>query len=328
MEITSEQQTAIYNDKTTRTCFVPYGDDYATTFLEDTMVKIDVYYKNPARDSYVFVNECAYRVLQNITVDNLPYTLDDGTKVNVPGYIIDGLFCPDFMETRSSRNIYIQNDNDDDADTVQYQLSDFRFVMKPLHIVPVQYLLRVNRDSRERMYHYNDLFYSSYVTVEYNPRQLLFDSYFDDSYSATISTFEPLTAKQMWRNMSDTIVPSDYMLYVYKDFPVTIEKHRNVIIRPSIDMPQIRKDYQTLWRWKSYGIEDFSNWREYVPNKERILLFESKNKVLTVSPDMLGPQFIELYCMDVYGNIIVNRDGGNIFVDSPDEFSSPATVRQ
>ena len=72
--------------------------------------------------------------------------------------------------------------------------------------------------------------------------------------------------------------------------------------------------YKTLWKWKTYGIEDNTNWKERQSNYEKLLLFESKNKILTVRPNTLGSQSIELYCMDKYGNVIKNTGGGNIFI--------------
>jgi hypothetical protein len=154
-----------------------------------------------------------------------------------------------------------------------------------------------------------------------------------NSYSASICKFEPLDAKQMWRDLRGVITETDennspYNFYAYRNFPITVEKNRNVIVRPSSEMPQIRNGYQTLWKWKCYAIEDNSNWREHVANKSENLLFEAKNNVLSVSPNMLGPQFVELYCMDVYGNVIANKEGGNIFVDSADEYSKAEIIKK
>ena len=249
--------------------------------------------------------------------------------------MIEGVFCPQWLEELSNRNIYTRLDETQRSRTEEmyiYKTRSLNFVMKPLHIVPVQYMLRVNKDARERMYRYSKYFYGSNVQVEYNPRQLLFDSYFDDSYTASISRFEPLDAKQMWRDLSEVIIEVDadgtpYNLYAYRNFPITVQKNRNVIVRPSSEMPQIKDGYQTLWKWKCYAIEDNSNWREHVANKSKNLLFEARNNVLSVSPDMLGPQFVELYCMDVYGNVIANKEGGNIFVDSADEYSKAEIIK-
>ena len=322
-------------DKEENTTFIPVNAAYANTFLGDTMIKICVNNfssDNGLAENTVFSDECAYRVLYPETRE---FPSDDSQPVYINGYVIEGVFCPQWLSDIRNRNIYTltgQQGTGNDAMNI-YKTRSLDFVMKPLHVVPVQYMLRVNKDARERMYKYGTYFYGSNVQVEYNPRQLLFDSYFDDSYAASISTFEPLDAKQMWRDLKDVITETDknntpYNFYAYRNFPITIEKNRNVIVRPSLEMPQIRSNYQTLWKWKCYVIEDNSNWREHVANKSKNLLFEAKNNVLSVSPDMLGPQFVELYCMDVYGNVIANRDGGNIFVDSADEYSKAEIIKK
>ena len=56
----------------------------------------------------------------------------------------------------------------------------------------------------------------------------------------------------------------------------------------------------------------------------KILLFESINDVISVKPQLLGSQFIELYLTDVYGNVIANKGGGNLMIrdyDNDDEVS-------
>ena len=324
-------------DKEEFITFIPVSDAYANTFLGDTMIKICVNNfssDNEIAENEVFSDECAYRVLYPET-RTFP-TGENGQTVEICGYVIEGVFCPQWLEELSNRNIYTRLDEPQWNGTEEmyiYKTRSLNFVMKPLHIVPVQYMLRVNKDARERMYKYSTYFYGSNVQVEYNPRQLLFDSYFDDSYAASISRFEPLDAKQMWRDLSDVITEADadgtpYNFYAYRNFPITVQKNRNVIVRPSSKMPQIRDGYQTLWKWKCYAIEDNSNWREHVANKSENLLFEARNNVLSVSPDMLGPQFVELYCMDVYGNVIANKEGGNIFVDSADEYSKAEIIKK
>ena len=57
-----------------------------------------------------------------------------------------------------------------------------------------------------------------------------------------------------------------------------------------------------------------------------MLLFESTNRVLSVSPVMLGPQFIELYCMDRYGNVISNTGGGNVMVETEESTEKVHTI--
>ena len=306
-------------DKDERTTFIPVKREYANIFTENTMIKICISDKNG-----LFQNEAAYRIIERsyIKIGN----------TDIYGYKIDGLFSPEWISNVRNRNIYNKAEsatiNNSEDITYEFNLEKLDFELSPLHLVPVQYMLRVNEDAVEKMYKYSTYFYGSNVEVDYNSKQLLFDSYFDNSYAASISKFEPLDAKHMWRNLEAIVNDDNYKLYSYKNFPITIEKNRYLIIRPSSDITQIVPNYKTLWKWKSYAIEDNSNWKEHIANKKKVLLFELKNKTLSLSPDMLGPQFVELYCMDCYGNIIVNDAGGNIFVDSDEDFSSPSNIKK
>lgn len=155
------------------------------------------------------------------------------------------------------------------------------------------------------------------TTVQYNPLLLLFDSYFDDTYAATTLKFDPIDLKNMWVDLSNE--EESYLLYKFTDFPITVTQNRNVIVSSNVpkhdEVPIIEnEEYKTLWKWKTYAIEERSNWKEQRNKYGQLLLFESTNDVLTVSPKMLGSQSIELYCTDKYGNLFKNTDGGNIFV--------------
>ena len=152
------------------------------------------------------------------------------------------------------------------------------------------------------------------TNVVYNPYQLLFDDYVDDTYSVSDSHFDHDVLKEMWTDPTDVF--QDATLYLYKNMPITVGTDRYLIVRPCKNVPQIESGYQVKWRWMSYGLEDKTNWKDNRGNMDKILLFESKNHILTVTPNMFGSQFIELYCMDKYGNVIKNTRGGNVIVDS------------
>ena len=70
-----------------------------------------------------------------------------------------------------------------------------------------------------------------------------------------------------------------------------------------------------MWKWQTYAIRDLENLREKKQDDlRRMLLFESNSKILTIRPQMLGSQSAELYLTDLYGNVISNTGGGNLYV--------------
>jgi hypothetical protein len=98
-------------DKEEFTTFIPVSDSYANTFLGDTMIKICV--NNFSSDSTiaentVFSDECAYRVLYPET-RTFP-TGDNGQTIDICGYVIEGIFCPQWLEELDNRNIYTSLD--------------------------------------------------------------------------------------------------------------------------------------------------------------------------------------------------------------------------
>ena len=292
-------------DTANRTTFIPMTVEYVErdnrVFHDDTMIKVCTVYVKTDGTSTNRVTETAFRVT------GYEYNSD----LEMWGYVIDGIIDVKFINNLYNRNDYLKTD-DNDVPTV----GTIRFYMKPLHIYPVEYNLRVNEDAVERSYMYGDDgdFYMMRTNVVYNQYQLLFDDYVDDTYSVSDSHFDHDVLKEMWADPTDVF--SDASLYLYEDTPITVGTDRYLIIRPCDDIPQIENDYRVKWRWLSYGLEDKTNWKDNDGNMDKLLLFESKNRVLSVSPFMFGSQFIELHCMDKYGNVIKNTRGGNVIVDS------------
>ena len=287
-------------DTENRTTFIPIEQDNPV-FYNDTMVKVCTIYVTTNSETTDRVTETAFRVID--------YEYNDELQTN--GYLIDGIIDAKFINGLYNRDAYMKT-SDNDVPTV----GTIKMYMKPLHIVPVEYNLRVNEDAVERSYLYGTSgdFYTMRTTVVYNPYQLMLDDYIDDTYSVSDSHFDHDVLKEMWSN--PTTVFSDASLYLYKDTPITVGMNRYLVVRPSEDIPQIEAGYRVKWRWLSYGLEDKTNWKDNDGNMDKLLMFESKNRVLSVTPFMYGSQFIELYCIDKYGNVIKNTRGGNVMVDS------------
>jgi hypothetical protein len=98
-------------DKEEFTTFIPVSDSYANTFLGDTMIKICVNNfssDSTIADNTVFSDECAYRVLYPET-RTFP-TGENGQTIDICGYVIEGIFCPQWLEELDNRNIYTRLD--------------------------------------------------------------------------------------------------------------------------------------------------------------------------------------------------------------------------
>ena len=300
-----------------RYAFVPTNvinttDTESYVFNPDTVVKVcAISYDG---NDELFNNQTAYRILDTsvntVTVDN--------TEKKVVGYVLDGNIDINKIKTRRNLNKFTKSDSSLGNNTYAYNHNEIIFCISPLHSQPVLYTLRANADAAENVFVYGDFeYYSMMTTVQYNPLLLLFDSYFDDTYATTALKFDPVDLKNIWVDLSSE--SKSYILYRFTDFPITVTQNRNVIISSNVpkqnDVPIIEnEEYKTLWKWKTYALEERSNWKEQRNKYGQLLLFESTNEVLTVSLKMLGSQSIELYCTDKYGNLFKNTDGGNIFI--------------
>lgn len=311
VEISEEQQDAIINDWTEREAYIPVDSKYIDTFPVDTMVKICVIGQMPDSDDPLYINEVACRIkrAKQMTTESV-------------GYVVNTNIDCDFLNNVRNRNIYnIKGEYSIEGGETLKTLSPMKLkiLMKPLHIVPVMYSLRVDADAEERIYLYGDEgYYAQNTTIQYNTQQLLFNEYFDDSYAATVFNYDPIGLKEIWNSsMADEFANAD--LYLYENHPVTVDAKRNVIIKPSDNIPQIEPGFNVSWKWKSYAIEDNTNWKNRKNIMDKILLFKSDNRILSVKPEMVGPQMIEMYLTDKFGNIISNTTGGNLFVNTNED---------
>lgn len=275
-------------------------------FPKDTMIKLSMFVKD-SNGTTVTLSETAYRLL-----DTSIRTYEDGENSTVKcGYVIDGNIDLNYINNLHNVNVY--NYTSDSSGTYRFDSKDVSVVIKPMNTNPVQYSLRVDKDALESTTIFGDYdYYAMNTTVKYNSQQLLFDSYFDDSYAASILTFDPMSLVEIWDGSYENYIDSS--LYMYTDFPVTIQQNRKVIVKPSKNNTQLESGFKNRWKWKIMTIEDNSNWPNRQSKMEKILLFESINDILSVKPYMLGSQSVELYCTDKYGNVIKNTGGGNIYV--------------
>lgn len=306
---TSTTDGSTYYDIT----YIPVDKDDADNFNEDTMVKLRLEYTDKEQDCKMFVNEAAFRVIKK---DKIHIDIDETTDSSTNnGYWLLGRINTDFFSALRQCDTFIRDrelTEDGDQKQVIFSVDDLRITLRPLHNSAVEYELRVIEDADETLYVYNDFkFYGQKTEVKYDDGQLMFGPYLDDQYAARVMRYDPEDLINIWN--TDMI---DGSIYGYRNYPVTIEPNRNVIVCCDKDVPQLADGWKKLWKWKTYVIEDMTNLQNTKPqDMNKILLFESINDVLSVKPQLLGSQFIELYLTDVYGNVIANKGGGNLMVE-------------
>ena len=131
--------------------------------------------------------------------------------------------------------------------------------------------------------------------------------------------YDPLDLYNIWFDADR--LDSGASWFKYTDFPVTVTPGRKVVLKNSGDVSQFMNGWKTSWKWSNYVIEDISNIRNEETNEtlRQKLLFESDNTVLSVMPELLGTQKAELTLTDLYGNVIRNNRGGNLYVRSTED---------
>ena len=341
---------SIVNDKENRVAFIPvyynhndsHNDSYVDEFEEnysldtslrvfpiDTMVKLTAYVMDGS--TLVTLSETAYRIIDT----SIHTYISDNNAADssvMCGYVIDGNVDLEFLNNLHNVNVYKYDSSilaENDMHYYTYKPDDVRFKLQPVTSRPVNYMLRVNKDALEQSYMYSDYkFYGIRTSVEFNTKQLLFDSYYDDSFAFKNYRYEPTTLYEMWWNFDGDVKPSvdEYPLYVYRNFPITVNQGTRVIVRAGDDIESLESGYKKKWTWKTALLEDNSNWDNHKSGSRKIELFESVNDMLSVKPFYLGYQSIELECIDKYGNRIVNNGGGNMCVIDKDEFYAPDSV--
>lgn len=316
----------VNNDTKNHLCYiVSDGRNMYDMFNENTVVKVCVKYND--NTSEIYDNQMALRIIEKKL-----YTANENNIIVLKSLLVlDSEIDIEYIDSLNNNNIYSYDGQIIDSTVYynKYASHSTNIILKPLHQQGVVYSLRVISDAVEdSVRYYNNEYYTMTASFDYLSEQLLFDSYFDDSYAMRIYDYDPRDLDNIWfdyvdyKNMMETISENntrfiedgeDSKLYVYRNHPVSITQDRYVIVKAG-DIKQLDKSFKTDWKWYSYMIEDTTNWKNQTHNMSKTLMFNATNDILTVRPNMLGPQSIEMRCIDKYGNIISNTGGGNIFI--------------
>lgn len=299
--------TVDYDNKLT------YIKDSVQHFMKNQVIKIcltnDVLLHNQYTRKSID-NETTYRIIDVIENSEsvLPYT-----------YIIDGI-----VDVKKLNNKLYHNNNDVTVTSKVSPLqvaNKYKLKMCPAHLRAAQYILRIDSYGEELAYKYNNSTIMK-TRVEYCPSPLLFNDYLDTTYSAQIYDYDPKLLQNIWCNPLTLYTEND-PLYVYRNFPVTVNKGRTVIMLPNTEQTVLSTNFNDTnvdlkinWNWKSYLIDDQSNWHSNLDLIGKQIIFKSVNKILCVKPELLGTQTTQMICCDVYGNRVINEGDGFVYVDN------------
>ena len=318
--VINSEETAEDGSTRIQTAFIPVHEDDIDNFADDTMVKLRVEYTDTDAlviDHPMIVNESAYRVLRH------EERFVPGLDSSIDGYVIVGHIDTGYFDSLRNRDIFDEVAmRRDSSAKVSYDVPHWRFTMKPLHESAVEYSVDVTKDADETLYVYNDFkFYGQKTIVDYDDGKLMLGAYIDDQYAARVMRYDPIDLVNIW---SDEMI--DGSVYAFRNAPVTVEPGRKVIICGPEQIDSLEDGWKQRWKWRNYVIEDLTNLRDRKPqDMNKILLFETDSSILSVKPELLGSQFIELYVRDVYGNVISNKGGGNLMVQEESE-EEPVTL--
>lgn len=315
------RECTVNNDTKNHMCYiVANGRNMYDYFNADMVVKISVSYNDGTNSMYD--NQVAARI-----IDKRLYNTTEDNIIKLKSLlVIDTEIDIDFIDSLNNKNIYkLKTANANDSVCVSEKP---KIIIEPLHQQGVIYTLRVVSDAIEKsVKYYNNEYYTMNASFDYMTSQLMFDEYFDDSYTMKIYDYDPRDLDNIWFDYNNkTQFNTSSILYKYTNHPVSIEQNRYVMIK-SGNIDQLDKDYKTYWKWYSYLIEDTDNWKNASHNMNKTLVFDALNDILTVRPNLLGPQSIEMRCIDKYGNMIVNDNGGNIFINKSIEITSTLKKR-
>lgn len=255
-------------------------------------------------------------------IDNeTTYRIKDIQKVFIGAYkgktcyTLDGIIDMQKFNNKKFHNISKSKISDDNVIGPVIPKSQYIIKMCLANVGGVQYVLRVNESADEMTYKYNNSTVMK-TEVSYEPTPLLINEYIDNTYSAVLFDYDPGILHDIWTNINDIYTENDY-LYRYRNFPVTIDKNRVLIMKPNDDQTILNTDIplKIQWTWSSYLIEDKSNWHTNLDLLGKQTIFKSINPILTIKPTLLGTQTTTLTCWDVYGNKLVNEGSGFVYVN-------------
>ena len=288
---------------------VDFTNNSTTFTLDIKAFNIEDVVKLRYYDNNKIINETTYRIT-SITENIDPSTY----LVNNYTFEINGLINTNVIQQ------YVFND-----ETQQYEIIDnskYKTVITYAHEYPVHYFAQIIGNAVERN---RNIGYDGWSIINtkfnYNSTKLFLDDYIDDTYSGYIYKYDPVNLKRMWLNLYNTI-DNTADLYEYK-MPTTIKQGDVIILSSKDDKNIFLPGYASTWTWKTDTLDDNDNIIDYKKNNAKTTVFKSINNILTLKPNLLGSQDIELQCVDIYGNRVINDGSGMLYVNKNNNYTTP-----
>jgi len=274
----------VTNDYDRNVCYVDFGDSIPRFNLKD-VVKVRYYMGvDVSSGRGEIINEVAYRI---VDIEKVDFEIVGFKYV----YTLNGLVD------------MVLIDRDDVTPVLMYAATSM-----------VRYVTRVEGDGFEYNYAVGNGTYLIRDRFSYNSTMMFLDDYIDDTYSGIVYDYDPDELKAVWFDVFDAFEPDNMDLYMYRDFPVSVDIDKPVILGTSDINEVFDGAYHTEWTWKCETFDDTTNWRNHtnVIGKEK--LFRSTNDYLSVRPRYAGPQDIYADCIDKFGNKVTANGSGHLFV--------------
>lgn len=307
-----------YDNKET-IIIIPDNPDTYTTYKEGDAIKL-CYFKKQDSDDTLFdhttelCNEATYKV----KYVNIAESEHVKNRYNHE-YVLDGIFDLYKLNNKLYNNIAKYTIKSDATDIYKLSYDKICVSISPAHLNAVQYILRASANGEEISDTYNGAVISK-TNVVYEGCPLLFNSYLDTNYSISIYRYNPKILSDMWCNdFSSYMINENDKMYLYNNVPITIDKDRTLFIKYDENQHLLNNDItlNILWDWNAYLIYDVPNKRIQQDYIDRYCVLQSKNNMLSVNPNILGPQDIQLSAMDVFGNKVINKGSGILYVQKP-----------
>ena len=249
------------------------------------------YYMDVSSDYGVgqIINETTYRILD---VSGINYN-EEEEKYKGYVYTINGLPNTNLLENENVHTYVMY--------AAQY---------------PVKYTSKIIG----RAYEYNqNVGLNKYSIIRdhfnFNSTQLFLNDYIDDTYGIEINDYDYVNGEKYWLDFNEFSADTSIMeMYYYPQFPISAEQGHNMIFRSHDIRNTFIPNYKVDWKIAVEMVDELSNISENINNKRKETLFRSINNYLTIKPYMLGSHDIELTCTDIYGNRLVNKGEGILYI--------------
>lgn len=259
-------------------------------FNNEDVIKLRYYMDVSTNDQYgEIINETAYRI---IDVSGINYNNED-EKYEGYVYTINGLPNTNLLDNENI-HAYIMY-------AAQY---------------PVKYTSKIIG----RAYEFNDkIGLNNYSIIRdhfnFNSTQLFLNDYIDDTYGIEINDYDYINGENYWTDFNKFSADTSIMkMYYYHQFPISTEEGHNIIFRSHDIRNTFIPNYKVDWKIAVETIDELNNIPENINNRRKETLFRSINNYLSIKPYMLGSHDIELTCTDIYGNRLVNKGEGILYI--------------